>query len=69
MRTLNYELVNELGTTVKTTTNYVGAKEWKDADSKHSIKISFTDCNPDYDNWKKYHNNKVKKTGIGKFVK
>lgn len=69
MRTLNYELVNELGTTVKTTTNYIGAKEWKDADPKHSVKISFTDTDADRNAWRKYHNDKVKKTGIGKLVK
>lgn len=69
MRTLNYELVNALGTTVKTTTNYVGAKEWKAADKNHSVRISFTDKDPDRDAWVKFHNDRVKKTGKGKFVK
>lgn len=69
MRTLAYELVNAVGTTVKTTTSYIGAKEWQDADVGHTVKISFRSFNPDYINWKKFHNDRVEKTGKGKIIK
>lgn len=69
MRTLTYELINAVGTTVKTTTNYIGAKEWRNADAGHTVKISLRSFNPDYINWKKFHNDRVEKTGRGKIVK
>lgn len=69
MRALTYELINAVGTTVKTTTNYTGAKEWRDADPKHTVRVSFHSFDPDYINWKKFHNERVEKTGKGRIVK
>lgn len=69
MRTLTYELVNVVGTTIKTTTDYMSAKEWQDTDVGHTVKISLRPFNPDYINWKKFHNDRVEKTGKGKIVK
>ena len=69
MRILTYELVNAVGTTVKTTTNCTNAKEWRDADSKHTVRVSLRSFNPDYINWKNFHNDRVKKTGKGKIIK